>query len=83
MRKLLSISIICLTLFGCDLKPIDYEKRLHKSSFVGASSTQTGSMRKSHARMSISSSERAFKNRLSSRSYYNRNRNRRRIRKEY
>ena len=68
-------------LFACDAKPIDYSKRIHKSSYARAGSTQTGSLRKAHARKGISTSKRAFKNRLNSKSYYNRNRNRRKLRK--
>jgi hypothetical protein len=81
MLKLLGISFLAFFLFSCDLKPIDYDKRTRKSSYVGAGSTQTGRVSKSHARRGVSLSSRAFKNRLNSRSYYNRNKNRRRLRK--
>lgn len=69
-------------LFSCDLKPIDYAKKTRKSSYVRASTTQTGRLRKAHVRKSISTSKRAFKNRLNARSYYNRNKHRRKLRKD-
>jgi hypothetical protein len=79
MKKLLYL-FIALFLFACDLKPIDYSMKRRKSSYVSASTTQTGRLRKAHARKSISTSKRAFKNRINSRSYYNRNKNRRKLR---
>ncbi len=81
MKRILFITLVHIFLIGCDAKPIDYNKRIRKSSYVRAGSTQTGSISKSHARRGISLSSRAFKNRLSSRSYYNRNKNRRKLRK--
>ena len=81
MKKLLYISLVHVFLIGCDAKPIDYDKHIHKSSYVRAGSTQTGSLRKAHARKGISTSKRAFENRLNSKSYYNRNRHRRKLRK--
>ncbi len=81
MKKLLFITLVHVILIGCDAKPIDYSKHTRKSSYVRAGSTQTGRLRKSHARRGISLSNRAFKNRLNSRSYYNRNKNIRKLRK--
>ena len=81
MKKLLYITLVHIFLIGCDAKPIDYSKHTRKSSFVRAGSAQTGRLSKSHARMGVSSSSRAFKNRLNSRSYYHRNRQRRKLRK--
>lgn len=81
MKKLLFITLVNIFLIGCDAKPIDYSKHTRKSSYVRAGSTQTGSLRKSHARRGVSLSNRAFKDRLNSRSYYNRNRNRRKLMK--
>ena len=81
MEKLLNICLIVIFLIACDAKPIDYSKHVHKSSYVRAGSTQTGSLRKAHARKGVSTSKRAFKNRLNSKSYYNRNRHRRKLRK--
>lgn len=81
MKKLLYITLVHIFLIGCDAKPIDYSKRTRKSSYVRAGSTQTGRLSKSHARKGVSSSKRAFKNRLNSKSYYNRNKNRRKLRK--
>ena len=81
MKKLLFITLVNIFLIGCDAKPIDYNKRIRKSSYVRAGSTQAGRLTKSHARRGVSSSKRAFKNRLISRSYYNRNKNRRKLRK--
>lgn len=81
MKKLLFITLVNIFLIGCDAKPIDYSKRTRKDSYVRAGSTQTGRLSKSHARRGVSLSSRAFKNRLNSRSYYNRNKNRRKLRK--
>ena len=81
IKKLIYSTLVAIFLIGCDAKSIDYSKRTRKSSYVRAGSTQTGWLRKSHARMGVSSSSRAFKNRLNSRSYYNRNKNRRKLRK--
>jgi hypothetical protein len=81
MKNLFYFSLLCFFLIGCDAKPIDYNKRARKSSYVRASSTQTGRLTKSYARRGVSTSNRAFKNRLNSRSYYNRNKNRKKLRK--
>jgi hypothetical protein len=81
LNNILPILLLASFLFACDLKPIDYSKKSRKSSYVSESTTQTGRLRKAHARKSISTSKRAFKNRLNSRSYYNRNKNRRKLRK--
>ncbi len=81
LKNTLPFLLLVSFLFSCDLKPIDYSKKRRKSSYVSASTTQTGRLRKAHARKSISTSKRAFKNRLNSRSYYNRNKNRRKLRK--
>ena len=70
-----------ILLLACDAKPIDYSKHIHKPSYARAGSTQTGRLRKAHARKGVSTSKRAFKNRLNSKSYYNRNRHRRKLRK--
>ena len=80
-KSILSFILLTTFLFACDLKPIDYSKKTRKSSYSRASTTQTGQRRKAHARMGVSSSKRAFKNRINSRSYYNRNKNRRKLRK--
>ncbi len=80
MAKLFVYSLILIFLIGCDAKPIDYSKRTRKSSYVQAGSTQTGRLSKSHARRGVSLSSRAFKNRLNSRSYYNRKKSRRKLR---
>jgi hypothetical protein len=80
-KNTLSFLLLSTFLFSCDLKPIDYSKKTRKSSYSRASITQTGQRRKAHARMGVSSSKRAFKNRINSRSYYNRNKNRRKLRK--
>ena len=81
MKKLLIITLVHIFLIGCDAKPIDYSKHTRKSSYVRAGSTQTGRLSKSHGRKGVSTSKRAFKNRLNSKSYYNRNRHRRKLRK--
>ncbi len=81
MKKILFITWVHIFLIGCDAKPIDYNKHIRKSSYVRAGSTQTGQLSKSHARRGVSYSSRAFKNRLNSRSYYNRNKNRKKLRK--
>jgi hypothetical protein len=80
LKNTLPFLLLVSLLFACDLKPIDYSKKRRKSSYVSASTTQTGRLRKAHARKSISTSKRAFKNRLNSRSYYIRNKNRRKLR---
>ncbi len=79
--KFFFVSSMAIFLVGCDAKPIDYSKRTRKSSYVRASSTQKGVLSKSHARMAISSSNQALRNRNNSRSYYNRNKNRMKLRK--
>lgn len=81
MKKILFITLVHIFLIGCDAKPIDYSKRTRKSSYVRAGSTQTGRISMLHARRGVSLSSRAFKNRLNSRSYYSRNKNRRKLRK--
>jgi len=80
-KNIIPLLLIALFLFSCDLKPIDYSKKTRKSSYARSSTTQTGQRRKAHARMGVSSSKRAFKNRINSRSYYNRNKHRRKLRK--
>ena len=80
-KNIFSFLLIATFLFACDLKPIDYSKKTRKSSYARSSTTQTGQRRKAHARMGVSSSKRAFKNRINSRSYYNRNKHRRKLRK--
>ncbi len=81
MKKILFITLVHIFLMACDAKPIDYNKRIRKPSYVRAGSTQSGRLTKSHVRRGASLSSRAFKNRLNSRSYYNRNKNRRKLRK--
>jgi hypothetical protein len=80
-KNIVPLLLIAVFLFACDLKPIDYSKKTRKSSYARSSTTQTGQRRKAHARMGVSSSKRAFKNRINSRSYYNRNKHRRKLRK--
>ena len=82
MKKLLYITLVHIFLIGCDTKPIDYSNHTRKSSYVRAGSTQTGRLSKSHARKGVSLSSRAFKSRLNSRSYYNRNKSRRKLREK-
>ncbi len=81
MKKLLYIFLLPILLFACDLQPIDYSKKTRRSSFTRSSVTQTGRLRKAHARKGVSTSKRAFKNRINSRGYYYRNKNRRKLRK--
>ncbi len=78
--KFLCIIQLSYFLIGCDAKPIDYNKRIRKPSYVRAGSTQSGRLNKSHARSGVSLSSRAYKNRLNSRSYYSRNKNRKKLR---
>ena len=80
MKKLICATLVAIFLVGCDAKPIDYSKHTRKSSYVRAGSTQTGRLSKSHGRMGVSGTKRAFKNRLNFRSYYNRNKYRRKLR---
>lgn len=42
MLKYLRIVLVGCFLIGCDAKPIDYDKIIHKSSYVRAGSAQTG-----------------------------------------
>ncbi len=81
MKQLLYSITLILSLMSCDLQPIDYSKKTRKSSYARASTTQSGQRRKAHARLGVSSSKRAFKNRINSRGYYYRNKNRRKLRK--
>jgi hypothetical protein len=48
--NLFFLSLLAINLWACDAKPIDYNKRTHKASYVRAGSTQTGKLRKSHPR---------------------------------
>ena len=80
-KSIISSVLIATFLFACDLQPIDYSKKTRKSSFTRSSVTQTGRLRKAHARKGVSTSKRAFKNRINSRGYYYRNKNRRKLRK--
>ncbi len=80
MEKLLFVFLMAIFLIACDAKPIDYSKHTRKSSYVRAGSAQTGRLSKLHARMGVSLSSQVFKNRLNSLSYYNRNRDRNKLR---
>jgi hypothetical protein len=81
MKRYFLYHLLIATLISCDTKPIDYDKHIHRSSYIRSSTTQTGHLRKSHVRRGISLSHKAFKNRLNSRSYYHRNKHRRKLRK--
>ena len=80
-KNIVPFLLIAVFLFACDLQPIDYSKKTRRSSFTRSSVTQTGRLRKAHARKGVSTSKRAFKNRINSRGYYYRNKNRRKLRK--
>ena len=82
-KNIVPFLLIAVFLFACDLQPIDYSKKTWRSSFTRSSVTQTGRLRKAHARKGVSTSKRAFKNRINSRGYYYRNKNRRKLRKGY
>jgi hypothetical protein len=74
------ISFFILSLIGCDVQ--DKKERKSKSTYVKPYVTQTGKLVKGKVRKSWSSSPNRIKNQNRSKSYQNRNPNRRKLRKE-
>jgi hypothetical protein len=77
LTKLL-ISLSVVTLVGCDIQ--DKKGRKSKSIYVKPYVTQSGKLVKSGVRKNWSSSPNRIKNQNRSKSYYNRNPNRRKLR---
>ena len=71
---------LLIFLIGCDVQ--DTRERKSKSIYVKPYVTQSGKLVKGKVRKSWSSSPNRIKNQNRSKSYYNRNPNRRKLRKE-
>ena len=74
------ISVFILSLIGCDIQ--EKKDRKSKSTYVKPYVTQSGKLVRGGVRKSWSSSPNRIKNQNRSKSYYNRNPNRRKLRKE-
>jgi hypothetical protein len=74
------ISFLILLLLGCDVQ--DKKERKSKSTYVKPYVTQSGKLVRGSVRKSWSSSPNRIKNKNRSKSYYDRNPNRRKLRKE-
>ena len=74
------ISFFILSLIGCDIQ--EKKERKSKSTYVKPYVTQTGKLVTGKVRKSWSSSPNRIKNQNRSKSYYNRNPNRNKLRKE-
>jgi hypothetical protein len=74
------ISVFILSLIGCDIQ--EKKDRKSKSTYVKPYVTQSGKLVRGRVRKSWSSSPNRIKNQNRSKSYYNRNPNRRKLRKE-
>ena len=72
------ISLIILFLIGCDIQ--EKKERKSKSTYVKPYVTQSGKLVRGSVRKSWSSSPNRIKNQNRSKSYYNRNPNRRKLR---
>jgi hypothetical protein len=72
------ISFLFIFLIGCDIQ----EKKERKSTYVKPYVTQSGKLVRGGVRKSWSSSPNRIKNQNRSKSYYNRNPNRMKLRKE-
>jgi hypothetical protein len=76
-------SVICLfivSLIGCDIE--EKKERKSKSTYVKPYVTQSGKLVRGSVRKSWSSSPNRIKNQNRSKSYYNRNPNRSKLRKK-
>jgi hypothetical protein len=73
------VIFLILFLIGCDIQ--DKKKRKTKSTYVKPYVTQNGKLVSGRVRKSWSSSPNRIKNQNKSKSYYNRNPNRRKLRK--
>ena len=78
IKLLVSLSIV--TLIGCDIQ--EKKERKSKSTYVKPYVTQSGKLVKGAVRKSWSSSPNRIKNQNRSKSYYNRNPNRRKLRNQ-
>lgn len=74
------ISFFVVSLIGCDIQ--EKKERKSKSTYVKPYVTQSGKLVRGKVRKSWSSSPNRIKNQNRSKSYYNRNPNRRKLRKE-
>jgi hypothetical protein len=74
------ISLLVLSFIGCDIQ--EKKERKLKSTYVKPYVTQSGKLVRGGVRKSWSSSPNRIKNQNRSKSYYNRNPNRRKLRKE-
>ena len=74
------VFFLLVPFIGCDVQ--DKKERKSKSTYVKPYVTQTGKLVKGSVRKSWSSSPNRIKNQNRSKSYYNRNPNRRKLRKE-
>jgi hypothetical protein len=72
------ISFLVLSLIGCDIQ--EKKDRKSKSTYVKPYVTQSGKLVRGGVRKSWSSSPNRIKNQNRSKSYYNRNPNRRKLR---
>jgi hypothetical protein len=76
----LFISLSIVTLVGCDIQ--EKKERKSKSTYVKPYVTQSGRLVKGKVRKSWSSSPNRIKNQNRSKSYHNRNPNRRKLRNQ-
>ena len=74
------ISFFVVSLFGCDIQ--EKKDRKSKSTYVKPYVTQSGKLVRGGVRKSWSSSPNRIKNQNRSKSYYNRNPNRRKLRNQ-
>ena len=74
------ISFFILTIIGCDIQ--EKKERKSKSTYVNPYVTQSGRLVKGSVRKRWSSSPNWIKNQNRSKSYYNRNPNRRKLRNQ-
>ena len=74
------ISFFVVSLIGCDIQ--EKKERKSKSTYVKPYVTQSGKLVKGKVRKSWSSSPNRIKNQNRSKSYYNRNPNRKKLREE-
>ena len=73
-------SVLVFSIIGCDIQ--EKKERKSKSTYVKPYVTQSGKLVRGRVRKSWSSSPNRIKNQNRSKSYYNRNPNRRKLRKE-
>lgn len=78
--KKVCISVFILSLIGCDIQ--EKKDRKSKSTYVKPYVTQSGKLVRGGVRKSWSSSPNRIKNQNRSKSYYNRNPNRRKSRNQ-